>query len=185
MRLKIVLSASVTICRNSLIRFRVSIFNKIDHEFDDFQFLAVRCLYSSKGIRAALRDASNKLESQIAGLHIKVDEATSNQVGALHIPNVILQNISNSDVLVVDLSTVGSTIDGAKKLQNPNVLIELGYAISQLGWDRIIVLFNKEFGDFKDFPFDIEKRSCLDFKIISEDDKNGIGVNFGKISLLE
>ncbi len=132
-----------------------------------------RC--NSKGIRTALRDASNKLESQIAGLHIKIDEATSNQVGALHIPNAILQNISNSDIFVVDLSTVGSTFNGTKKLQNPNVLIELGYAISQLGWDRIILLFNKEFGEFKDLPFDIEKRSCLDFKIISEDDTNGIG----------
>lgn len=108
-------------------------------------------------------------------MHIKIDEATSNQVGTLHIPNAILQNISNSDFFVVDLTTVGATFDKVKKLQNPNVLIELGYAVSQLGWDRIIILFNKEFGEFKDLPFDIEKRSCLDFKITSAEDKNGIG----------
>lgn len=131
--------------------------------------------YNSKGIRAALREASNRLESLISGLHIKNDEATSNQVGSLHIPNSILKNISNADLFVVDLTTVGATFDETKKLQNPNVLIELGYAVSQLGWDRIIILFNKEFGEFKDLPFDIEKRSCLDFKIISEEDKNGIG----------
>lgn len=131
--------------------------------------------YNSKGIRAALREASNKLESLISGLHIKNDEATSNQVGSLHIPNAILKNISNADLFVVDLTTVGATFDKTKKLQNPNVLIELGYAVSQLGWDRIIILFNKEFGEFKDLPFDIEKRSCLDFRITSEEDKNGIG----------
>lgn len=131
--------------------------------------------YNSKAIRAALRDASNKLEEKIAGLHIKNDEATSNQVGTMHIPSAILQNISDADIFVADLSTVGSTSDGKKKLQNPNVLIELGYAIAQLGWDRIILLFNKEFGEFKDLPFDIEKRSCLDFKVGSHDDKNGIG----------
>lgn len=132
--------------------------------------------HNSKAIRAALRDASNKLEEKIAGLHIKNDEATSNQVGTMHIPSAILQNISDADIFVADLSTVGSTLDGKKKLQNPNVLIELGYAIAQLGWDRIILLFNKEFGEFKDLPFDIEKRSCLDFRIVSHDDKNGIGL---------
>jgi hypothetical protein len=57
--------------------------------------------HNSKGVRAALREACNKLESQVAGLHAKIDEATSNQVGALHIPNAILQNISSSDVFVV------------------------------------------------------------------------------------
>ncbi len=132
--------------------------------------------HNNKGIRAALREASNRLESQIAGLHIKIDEATSNQVGTLHIPSSILQNISNADIFIADLTTVGETFNKQKKLQNPNVLIELGYAISQLGWDRIILVFNKEIGEFKDLPFDIEKRSCLDFRISSVEDKNGIGL---------
>lgn len=132
-------------------------------------------LYNSKSIRIALREACNKLESKIAGVHISIDEATSNQIGSLHIPSSILLNISSSDIFISDLSTVGSTFDGKKKLQNPNVLIELGYAISQLGWDRIALLFNKEQGDFRDLPFDIEKRSCLDFKISADNDKAGIG----------
>ena len=41
--------------------------------------------------------------------------------------------------------------------------------------NRIILLFNKTEGEFKDLPFDIEKRSCLDFKISSGSDSNGIG----------
>lgn len=130
--------------------------------------------FNSRGIRTALRDSCNKLESQFAGLHIRIDEATSNQIGSLHIPSSILQNISEADVFVVDLSTVGSTFDGKRKLQNPNVLIEVGYAISQLGWNRIVLLFNKVYGEFTDLPFDIEKRSCLDFKISNETDRNGI-----------
>lgn len=132
--------------------------------------------HNSKAIRSALREVCNKLESKISDLHIKIDEATSNQTGALHIPNAILQNITNADIFIVDLTTVGKVFEGNKKLQNPNVLIELGYAISQLGWDRIILLFNRQFGEFNDLPFDIEKRSCLDFKIVSSDDKNGIGL---------
>jgi hypothetical protein len=131
--------------------------------------------FNSKAIRAALREACNKIETKIAGAHFKIDEAASNQVGSLHIPSSILLNISKSDIFISDLSTVGTTPDEKKKLQNPNVLIELGYAISQLGWDRIIILFNKDNGEFKDLPFDIEKRSCLDFRISSGDDKAGVG----------
>lgn len=131
--------------------------------------------HNRKAIRTALREACTNAESQISDLHIKVDEATSNQVGALHIPNAVLENISKADVFIVDLSTIGVSFNGSRKIQNPNVLIELGYAISQLGWDRIILLFNKEYGDFNDMPFDIEKRCCIDFKISSEADRNGIG----------
>jgi len=132
--------------------------------------------FNKKGIRLALRDAMNDLEQQNPNLNLKLDEATSNNVGTLHIPNSILENISNADIFIGDLSIVGQTIDSKKKLANPNVLIELGYAISQLGWNRTLILFNKQFGTFGDLPFDIEKRSCLDFKIIADRDTSGIGM---------
>lgn len=35
------------------------------------------------------------------------------------------------------------------------MLIELGYAIAHLGWNRIIMLFNTHYGGLKDAPFDI------------------------------
>lgn len=38
---------------------------------------------------------------------------------------------------------------------NPNVLIELGYAIKVLGWSKIICLFNSETGNIEDLPFGI------------------------------
>lgn len=131
--------------------------------------------FNNKEIRLAIREAMNALERELSNVILKLDEATSNQVGSLHIPNSILNNITESDIFIGDLSTVGKSNYGTKKIQNPNVLIELGYAISQLGWNRTLILFNKNFGGFEDLPFDIEKRSCLDFNIIKSDDKNGIG----------
>ncbi|MEI9921886.1 MAG: hypothetical protein WDO14_24305 [Bacteroidota bacterium] len=128
-----------------------------------------------KGVRIALNDACNNIYSQFADVDLNVIDSSSNQVGTTHIPNAILESIAKADIFIADLTTVGVTTDGKKKLQNPNVLVELGYAVSQLGWERIVVLFNKTFGDFKDLPFDIEKRSCLDFKIADENDKGGIG----------
>ena len=40
-------------------------------------------------------------------------------------------------------------------MPNPNVLIELGYAIKTLGWSKIICLFNSQTGKIEDLPFDI------------------------------
>ncbi len=132
--------------------------------------------FNRKAILDALRQAIIEVEKKIVDLRIKIDEAVSNNVGALHIPNSILQNISKADIVVSDLSIVGKSFTSEKKLSNPNVLIELGYAVSELTWNRIIILFNKHYGEFpKDLPFDIEKRSCLDFTISKQDDSNGIG----------
>lgn len=131
--------------------------------------------FNRKAIRIALRESANVLEQEKHDLVFNLDEATSRQVGSLHIPNAILDNITNSDIFVGDLSVLGEATISKKKLSNPNVLIELGYAISQLGWNRIIILFNKQAGSFNDLPFDIEKRSCLDFNVLKDDDKNGIG----------
>lgn len=134
--------------------------------------------WNKRAILNALLQVKMDLEGEIDDLVINIDEATSNEVGALHIPNSILRNISNSDIFVGDISIVGSAFGGStqKKLSNPNVLIELGYALAELSWNRIILVFNKSTGEFpKDLPFDIEKRSCVDFLVKEKDDKNGVG----------
>jgi hypothetical protein len=38
---------------------------------------------------------------------------------------------------------------------NPNVLLELGYALYRLSWDRIICLNNEKFSKIEDMPFDL------------------------------
>jgi hypothetical protein len=63
-----------------------------------------------------------------------------------------------------------------RKVPNPNVLIELGYAIAILGWDRIIMLFNTNHGSFpNDLPFDLDRRRVTKFSIIDNNDTNGKG----------
>lgn len=46
---------------------------------------------------------------------------------------------------------------------NPNVLLELGYAVSQLGWDRIVMVMNTAFGDVTQLPFDLRGRRVLPY----------------------
>jgi len=137
--------------------------------------------FNNKAIRESLRSSVNDLEKLENFPFIEIKDSTSNLVGATRIPDSILADISKSDIFVCDLSIVGHSHDQKRKIPNPNVLIELGFAISKLGWSRIVVLFNGEFGDLKDVPFDIEKRSVLLYKVKDQNDSNGKGQLRGKL----
>ena len=72
-------------------------------------------------------------------------------------PNIVQTNFdrnSNCAIFVADLTFVGTT-DGGKRIPNPNVMIELGFAARCVGWKRTILILNEEYGKAKDLPFDI------------------------------
>ncbi len=50
-------------------------------------------------------------------------------------------------------------------MPNPNVLIELGYAIKAMGHERIILVFNKSFGKVEELPFDLRTRRVLVYEM--------------------
>ena len=83
----------------------------------------------------------------------------------------ILDKISRSAVFVADLTPVGETPD-RKALPNPNVLIELGWALRDLGPDRIIAVLNTA-GGWKpdDLPFDIRHRRAMTYELAEPADK--------------
>lgn len=137
--------------------------------------------FNNKAIRESLRSSANDLERLDGFPFLEIKDSTSNLIGATRIPDSILADISASDIFICDLSIVGQSHDQKRKIPNPNVLIELGFAISKLGWSRIVVLFNGEFGDITDVPFDIEKRSVLLYKIKDQNDGNGKGQLKGKL----
>lgn len=131
---------------------------------------------TTNAIREALTLAVNEIESKNPKLKIIVEEATSNVPGSPDIPATIFEKISLSDIIVSDITTINSATDEIKKTANPNVLIELGYALSQLGWGRLVLLFNEVYGSFpSDISFDIDRKRIGKFKIISKSDNNGKG----------
>ncbi|CAA0198068.1 TIR domain-containing protein [Tenacibaculum maritimum] len=126
------------------------------------------------GIRKSLRSAINLVEDKLTDKRIDIDEATRNTTGSPNIPLTIFAKISNCDVFICDLTTINSDSNENRKVPNPNVLIELGYAIATVGWERIIMLFNTNFGSFpSDLPFDIDRHRASPFSITDNSDKNG------------
>lgn len=85
-----------------------------------------------------------------------IDRDTAGVPGAPDIASVILAKIDRAQVFVADVSIIHQ---GTGRLgPNPNVLIELGYALKSLGWSRVIVVMNAAFGAVEALPFDIRTK---------------------------
>lgn len=103
---------------------------------------------------------------------IKPDRATQGTTGSPDIAESIFRKIDECDLFVADLSIIndfpvldesGNSTGNRKRTPNPNVLLETGYAARVLGWDRIICLYNSEYGNPDDYPFDISHRRLTGF----------------------
>lgn len=92
------------------------------------------------------------------------DEATTGTTGSPNIVTTLFSKIDNCDLFIADLSLC-FTEDKQKKKKspNPNVLLELGYAVKTLGWERVICLCNTDYGD--KYPFDIAHNRITDFSL--------------------
>jgi hypothetical protein len=122
---------------------------------------------TTRAIRGALRAAMTEVESDHP-VDITLDEATSNVSGAPYIPYALADKISKADIFVGDITTIvrlaGQT---GKSLPNANVTFELGIASAEIGWNRIIMLFNTALATFEDLPFEFDRHRISKFVISS------------------
>lgn len=131
-----------------------------------------------KLIRNALNDAASVINSDHDfNLHVIIDEATREVPGSPNIADSIFKKIRESDVFVCDLTKVAELSNAAgdmRKYCNPNVAIELGYAVRVLGWSRIIIVFNEAYGDItNDLPFDARGHRTSLYRCYAEQDDAG------------
>ena len=101
-------------------------------------------------------------------LAVTLDRDTKDELGTPDIANTIFSKIENSKVFIADVSIINSK-SNERKTPNPNVLIELGYAAKVLGWEKIIGVFNIDYGSFDDLPFDIKFRRPLVYSLNGKD----------------
>jgi hypothetical protein len=86
---------------------------------------------------------------------INVDHDTLGVGGSPRIADTILRKIAEAAIFVADVTPVGNTT-GGKRLPNPNVMIELGYALHALDLERIVLVMNRAEGAaLKNLPFDL------------------------------
>lgn len=101
-------------------------------------------------IKDSLEKALKEINKELSvDERIELDSDTKNTVGSPDIVHTIMNKIDNSDIFIADVSIIKGTTP------NPNVMLELGYALKTLGDKKIIMLFNDAFGNTKDLPFDL------------------------------
>jgi hypothetical protein len=134
----------------------------------------------------ALRKAVEKIKKE-ANLDIIIDQATRDEPGTPDITNTIFKKIDECAIFVADISFINGRT-AKRRTPNPNVLIELGYAIKKLGFEKIILIFNNEFGKVEKLPFDINHRRLMQYKFNASMDRkvalNNLAEDLGNAVLL-
>lgn len=124
-------------------------------------------------------DEAIELAQKSEAIEAERDEATKGTTGSPNIVTTLFAKIDNCDLFVADLSLCFiEEGQNEKKSPNPNVLIELGYAVKSLGWERVICLCNADYGD--EYPFDIAHNRITDFSLEGKN-KNEIKSYIAKI----
>ncbi len=127
-------------------------------------------------IKSVLKDIENLGTFSI---EFTIDRDTKDETGTPDIVNTIFKKIDISKIFIADISII-NTESSRKKTPNPNVLIELGYAVRSLGWDKVICLYNLDYGCIEDLPFDLRQRRPLTYSL-KEKTKNVVRKEISKI----
>ena len=95
-------------------------------------------------------------------IYMDYDRDTKDMVGSPDISSTIFEKIEKSVLFICDISIINSEYDG-RKTPNPNVLIELGFAVKCLGWDKVICIFDNNSGKIEDLPFDLRQKRVMTY----------------------
>jgi hypothetical protein len=104
----------------------------------------------------------------------EIDHDTKDVGGTIDITNTILGKIVNCAVFVGDITPVARS-DAGKEVANPNVLIELGYALHAKGDGQIVLIANTAYGAAQPekLPFNLRhKRGPAAYKLIKDADED-------------
>lgn len=121
-------------------------------------------------IQKALENAARSIRNDDSiKVEPVVDRDTLGVPGAPDIASTILAKIEQAEVFVCDVSIISQVIN-SRPTPNPNVLIELGYAMKTLGSKRIIMVMNLAFGKPDLLPFDLRIRRVISYNMPEENE---------------
>lgn len=92
-----------------------------------------------------------------------LDRDTQNVPGAPDIAHAIFEKIDKAAAFLADISIINPGL--GRPTPNPNVLIELGYALKTLGNARIVLVANAATGTIESLPFDLRSKRVLTYRL--------------------
>ncbi len=97
-----------------------------------------------------------------------IDRDTEGVAGSPDIASTIFAKIDTSDIVVADVSIV-SDLSAKRQTPNPNVLIEVGFALKSLNFERVVLVFNSAFGAIEGLPFDLRMRRLVVYSATADE----------------
>ncbi len=132
-------------------------------------------------IKLAIK-AIKKPHDEKIDVEVNIDRDTLNRSGSPNIADIIFEKIRKSDIFICDVSLINkhwtNKLTKARLSPNPNVLIELGYAIHFLGWERVICVNNSKFGQIEQLPFDLHGHRVANYCSLDKDYKQKLTLLF-------
>jgi hypothetical protein len=98
-----------------------------------------------------------------------LDRDTQGVPGAPDIGQAIFDKIERAEVFVCDISFINLGHPDLRLTPNPNVLVELGYALRALSWERVVMVLNEATGAPNDLPFDLNRKRVVTYKSSESD----------------
>jgi hypothetical protein len=109
-------------------------------------------------LEAALKELNQELTLEESE-RLELDHDRKGVAGSPDLTTTILKKIEESKVFVADVTPVGKSADGTRALLNPNVAIELGYALATVRDSGLLMVLNKSYGDRDSLPFDLRHKA--------------------------
>ena len=123
-------------------------------------------------IENCLRRAIKELKAEgKLRVDARIDRDTEDMSGSPDIAAAIFEKIESCALFVCDVSIINKGASG-RSTPNPNVLIELGFAVKALGWNRVVCILNQSTGEIADLPFDFRHRRVRVYRLNDGEEKS-------------
>lgn len=96
-----------------------------------------------------------------------IDRDTIGIAGSPDISKTIFDKIDQAHIFVCDISIINQGT-ATRPTPNPNILLELGYALKTLGDKRVVMVLNDAYGAPEVLPFDLRMRRVIRYHMPKE-----------------
>lgn len=125
--------------------------------------------FIEQALKAAAKALKNDDSLQVEPV---IDRDTTGVPGSPNITETIFRKIDQANVFVADISIINREASGqaasGRLMPNPNVLLELGYALKALGEQQIILVLNEAYGGPEALLFDLRMRRVIPYRMAAE-----------------
>lgn len=124
-------------------------------------------------LEKAIKELARENELQVVP---RLDKDTMKKTGSPSIIDSIFRKIDICQIFIADITIINNytieEISNRRLTPNPNVLVELGYGLNRLGWERIICLNNSFYSKVEEMPFDLRQNRISQYNYGEGIEKN-------------